>query len=63
MNYLKFTQYAYLIAALLFAVDAYLKWQEKENYTIQLLFAFVGIFMFFFRRNFGKKFAERNKKP
>jgi hypothetical protein len=63
MNYLKFTQYAYLIAGILFAVDAYLKWQEKESYIIQLVFAFIGVFMFFFRKNLGKKHAQRNNKP
>ncbi|MBF6641839.1 hypothetical protein IVB69_10145 [Flavobacterium sp. J49] len=63
MNYLKFTQYAYLIAGVLFGVDSFLRWQEKENWIISAAFAAVCIFMFFFRRNFAKKFAERNKKP
>ena len=64
MNYLKFTQYAYLIAGILFAIDAYKKFNENEtgNAYISAGFAVVGIFMFFFRRNFGKKFTDRNKK-
>lgn len=65
MNYLKFTQYAYLIAAVLFSVEAFKQYQDGETNKaiIMALFTFVGIFMFFFRRNFAKKFAERNKKP
>lgn len=63
MNYLKFTQYAYLIAGVLFAFDAFSRSQKGENYIISIVFAAVCVFMFFFRRNFGKKFEERNKKP
>lgn len=63
MNYLKFTQYAYLIAGLIFAYDAFTKWQiNEENYILSAVFAVVGIFMFFFRRNYAKRFDERNKK-
>ncbi len=62
MNYLKFTQYAYLIAGILFAVDAFRKWEtDNGNAIIEALFAAVGFFMFFFRRKFAKKFEERNK--
>ena len=62
MNYLKFTQYAYLIAGILFAVDAYRKWEtDNGNAILEALFAAIGIFMFFFRRKFAKKFEERNK--
>lgn len=62
MNYLKFTQYAYLIAGILFAVDAFKKWEnERGNAIIEAIFATVGIFMFFFRRKFAKKFEDRNK--
>jgi len=62
MNYLKFTQYAYLIAGILFAVDAFRKWEtDNGNAILEALFAAIGIFMFFFRRKFAKKFEERNK--
>ncbi|MDI9256509.1 MULTISPECIES: hypothetical protein [Flavobacterium] len=65
MNYLKFTSYAYIIAAILFAVEAFLKLQEGDNNKAILmgLFALGCVFLFFFRRNFAKKFEERNKKP
>lgn len=63
MNYLKFTQYAYLIAGLIFAYDAFSKWQSgEESYILSAVFAVIGIFMFFFRRNYAKRFDERNKK-
>ncbi|MES2411180.1 MAG: hypothetical protein V4535_07015 [Bacteroidota bacterium] len=62
MNYLKFTQYAYLLAGILFAIDAFVKWQAKENFTISAIFAAVCIFLFFFRRRFAKKFEDHNKK-
>jgi hypothetical protein len=63
MNYLKFTQYAYLIAGILFAIDSFVKWQAQEDYIIGAAFSAVCVFMFFFRGNFAKKFSERNKKP
>jgi mannose/fructose/N-acetylgalactosamine-specific phosphotransferase system component IIC len=65
MNYLKFTQYAYLLAGFIFAFDAYQKYQDGDTNKayISIGFAAVGVFMFFFRRNFGRKFQERNKKP
>jgi hypothetical protein len=64
MNYLKFTQYAYLIAGIIFAYDAFTKWQsEDSSYVLSAIFAAVGVFLFFFRRRFAKKFEDRNKKP
>ena len=65
MNYLKFTQYAYLLAAILFGIDGFNEYTSGNKNGAYLRFGFtaVGIFMFFFRRNFAKKFQERNKKP
>ena len=65
MNYLRFTSYAYIIAGILFAVEAFLKLQEGDNNKAILmgLFALGSVFLFFFRRNFARKFEERNKKP
>jgi positive regulator of sigma E activity len=63
MNYLRFTQYAYLLAAVFFAIDAFISWRDGENFIISALFAAVCVFTFFFRRRFAQKFAERNKKP
>ena len=63
MNYLKFTQYAYLLAGILFIIDAFAKWQSQEKFTISAIFAAVCVFLFFFRRKFAKKFDDHNKKP
>ena len=65
MNYLRFTQYAYLIAAILIAFEGFNQYQAGDNSKAILMwiFAAIGIFMFFFRRSYAKKFAERNKKP
>ncbi|WP_396155465.1 hypothetical protein [Flavobacterium sp.] len=63
MNYLKFTQYAYLLAGILFTINAFVEWSSHQSYTISGMFAAVCLFLFFFRRRFAKKFEERNKKP
>jgi len=65
MNYLKFTSYAYIIVAILFAVEAFIKFQDGETNKaiLMALFAAGSVFLYFFRRNFAKKFEERNKKP
>lgn len=60
MRYLKYTQYAYLIAGALFLIDGAMKWQSGEaNAYIILGLGVVAIGMFFFRRKFGKKFEDR----
>jgi len=65
MNYLKFTQYAYLIAGVLVAIESYNQYQagNMNKAIIMGIFTLVAIFMFFFRRNFANKFHEGNKKP
>jgi len=64
MNYLKFTQYAYLLAGILVAIESYTQYKagNTDKAIIMGIFTLVAVFMFFFRRNFAKKFAERNKK-
>ncbi len=62
MNYLKYTQYFYLIFAGFFAYDAYSKFSNNESFYLQLFFVAIAIFMFFFRRKFAEKFEDRNSK-
>ncbi|MBP6556935.1 MAG: hypothetical protein KAX93_03620 [Flavobacterium sp.] len=64
MNYLKFTSYAYIIVAVLFAIEAFNQFQagETNKAILMALFTVGSVFLYFFRRNFAKKFAERNKK-
>lgn len=62
MNYLKYTQYAYLVAGVLFIFDGFSKLNDSTK-TPYLSFAFgaTAIGLFFFRRKFAKKFEDRNK--
>jgi LPXTG-motif cell wall-anchored protein len=62
MNYLKYTQYVYLIAAFFFAYKAIEIWNDEANqHFIFIGIAVLSVFMFFFRRKFAKKFEDRNK--
>ena len=63
MNYLKFTQYAYLLAGILLSIDAFIKWQSHQDYVISASFAAICFFLFFFRRKFAREFDQHNKKP
>lgn len=62
MGYLKYMAYIYLVMAVLFAVDGFVKLNDGENAIISFLFAGVGVFMFFFRRNSYKKIHDRTPK-
>ena len=62
MNYLKYTPYAYLLAAAFFLYDAFAKYTDNDNsYLISLLFATIAVFVFLFRKRYAKKFEERSK--
>ena len=61
MNLLKYTQYAYLIAGILFLIDGAMKFNSGDsNAYIILGLGVVAIGMFFFRRKFAKKFDQKN---
>ncbi|RTY65836.1 hypothetical protein EKM05_09870 [Flavobacterium sp. GSP27] len=63
MNYLKYTQYVYLVFGAYFIYDGFIKLNaEEENPWLSFMFAGLAVFMFFFRRKFAKKFEDRNKK-
>jgi len=62
MKYLQFFQYVYLIFVALFTYDAISKWATERNRAyMSLFFAALSLFMFFFRKNFRKKFEDKNK--
>lgn len=64
MNYLKYTQYVYLVAAVFFTFKAVEIWNEdNDQHFLFLGIAVLAVFMFFFRRRFANKFEDRNKKP
>lgn len=61
MNYLKYTQYIYLVAAIFFTVKAIEIWdQDNDQHFLFLGIAVLSVFMFFFRRRFATKFEDRN---
>lgn len=61
MKYLKFTQYIYLIAAIIFAIRAAEIWdKERDQAYLFLGITALSVFVFFFRRKFAKKFEDRN---
>ncbi|MGB1307496.1 MAG: hypothetical protein ACPG6B_01200 [Oceanihabitans sp.] len=62
MKIFKLFQYAYLIFGALFLYDAISNWSIDRNRAyLSLLFTALAIFMFFFRRKFGRKFDNKNK--
>ncbi|WP_298554650.1 hypothetical protein [uncultured Algibacter sp.] len=61
MKYSKIFQYAYLIFAVLFVYDGFSKWGDGTNGTyISLGLAALAIFMYFFRKKFGRKFENKD---
>ena len=61
MNYLKYTQYIYLVAAVFFTYKSISVWNEAtDEHFLFLAIALLSVFMFFFRRKFAKKFEARN---
>ncbi len=62
MAYLKYMAYIYLILAILFAVDGVVRLNNGEDAVLSFLFTGVGVFMFFFKKNFYKKIQDRTPK-
>jgi len=64
MAYLKYVSYLYLIMAGFFIYSGIMGLLENTTGKAILSFAFAGaaVFMFFFRRNFQKKFENREPK-
>jgi hypothetical protein len=63
MNYLKYTQYVYIIIAIAFIYDGITKLNEPDATPwLSFLIAGVSIFMFFFRRKYARKFDDHYKK-
>lgn len=61
MAYMKYTQYAYLIAAAFLFYDAFSKMNSgTDTPYLSLILGLGAVAMFFFRRKFAKKFGDRN---
>ncbi len=62
MKVFRFFEYAYLAIMFFFIYEAYVEWrQEGERSILYMIFAIAAIFMFFFKRNFRKRFEANNK--
>ncbi len=62
VKYYKFFEYAYLVIAIIFIVEAFLNWKiNSQKSYIYLAFAVLAIFMYFFRKKFRKKFEDSEK--
>ena len=61
MNYLKYTQYVYLVFGLYFIYDGVMKIDSEEGPWLSFVIAVLAIFMFFFRRKFARRFEDRDK--
>ncbi len=62
MNYLKYTQYIYLVFGVLFIYVGFTKIGTSESPWLNFIIAAVAVFMFFFRRKFAKKFDNNTNK-
>ncbi len=60
MKYYKYSQYLYLIAAIVFSVSVLYKVSNKEDYGLQVIIAVGFLVMYFVRRSFLKK-MENNQ--
>lgn len=59
---LKYTEYLYLLVAIFSGYRIFTDWNvNREGTYIFIFFAVVSIAMFAFRRNYRKKFEQRNK--
>lgn len=59
--YWKYAPYLFLIFAALFLFDAITRLINGEDAIISFAFTGVAIFMFFFRKNYYKRFDNRRK--
>lgn len=61
MNYMKYTQYAYLIAAAFLLYDGFSKLNSGTDVPyLSFILGAGALAMFFFRRKFAKKFEDRS---
>ena len=61
-KYFKFFEIAYLIIAIVFAVETVLRWNsDRSKAYIFLFFSVLAIFMYFFRKKYRKRFEKQDK--
>lgn len=58
----KIFEYGYLIIAIVFFVETVLKWNDdRERAYLLLFFGVLAVGLYFFRKRFRKRIADRNK--
>ncbi|MEZ4803630.1 MAG: hypothetical protein R2797_12735 [Gelidibacter sp.] len=63
MKLQKFIQYAYLLIAIFFAYETFRNWnQDRDRAYMLMFFAVLAVFMYFFKKNFMKRFEDKTKK-
>ncbi len=61
-KYFKFFEIAYLIIAIVFAVETVLRWNsDRPKAYIFLFFSVLAVFMYFFRKKYRKRFEKQDK--
>ncbi len=61
-KYFKFFEIAYLIIAIVFAVETVLRWNtDRPKAYIFLFFSVLAVFMYFFRKKYRKRFENQDK--
>jgi len=61
-KYYKIIELGYLIIAVIFVIETVLHWSsDREKAYLFLIFAILAVVMYFFKKNFRKRQANRNK--
>lgn len=62
ISFLKYTEYLYALVALFSIYRIFTDWNsDRETAYLFVFFALISIGMFFFRRNYRKKFEQYKK--
>lgn len=63
MKLQRFFQYAYLFVAVFFIYETVRNWNlDRPRAYMLLFFAALAVFMYFFKKNFAKRFDDKTKK-
>jgi positive regulator of sigma E activity len=62
-KYFKFFEIAYLVIAIIFIVETFMRWNADRNKAyIFLAFSIMAVFMYFFRKKYRKRFEKQERK-
>ena len=62
-KYFKFFEIAYLVIAIIFIVETFLRWNSDRNKAyLFLAFSIMAVFMYFFRKKYRKRFENQERK-